>query len=418
MTLIAKATRKSIKKHMALGAVMGAGSSNPLTIHDCDDDLFRAVWCLLGETMVVGGELDRVEKEEIATMVSQNNKCTVCVTAHVMMATAAKKKKRDENIERLKKSTSAPSSTSSGSDKGTINGSEDEYDQEERSKQAVAYAELVQKASQNGEALVIRSENDFSLLNDIARAECALVVLLFQHMNRVISAIMGEQMTTAMMGLPRTFATQMEKPGVMKHLNRMMKPIISGAVNKSVQPGFTNVLFKNEKGETVKEQEQQLELPEYLQGVKDAGLARAHAVGRLYSMVDVLYMKVAHVVPKEVIDLVDAEVASGSHDDQKLSPVVIVSWIQEKLGPLSSKNHKIVATIMILVAYFPRRIFNSKEWRALVDDVTGGDVKMARMVVIWYSLRLTMMQAKGFQDEGATSPIYSSSNFVVEELHL
>jgi len=76
--------------------------------------------------------------------------------------------------------------------------------------------------------------------------------------------------------------------------------------------------------------------------------------------------------------------------------VAIVTWIREKLVPLPTEKDKAVATILLLLSFFPKRIFKSKQWHAYVD-AAGGDIKMARLVVIWFSLRLTLKQEEGFE---------------------
>lgn len=378
-SIVAKATRKSIKKHMPLGVVMSGGSSNPLTIHECDDELFRAIWCLLGETMIAGGELERIEKEEIATMVSRNNSCSVCVTAHVMMATAARKKFR----------ASKDKSCASSNVVGTIS------EQEERARQILDYAELVQRASQDDVELTIDDlQHDFSLLTDKSMAEAALVVMLKQHMNRITGALCGEQMMTATMGVPRSVAVQMEKPGVLKVMNKMMKPIMSSAMNKEVQPGFTEALFKGNTKEDATWYKQKL--PDNLQRVEEtAGPTAAKVVARLCCLVDELHPKISPVVSEQVLSLVDKETKLGA-DGERISPVMIVHWIEEKLGDLTSEEDKAVATVLLLVSFFPKRVFNSKQWTAFVE-AAGNDLKLARLVVLWYSLRLTLKQAKGFE---------------------
>ena len=178
------AVRKSIKKYFPfpLGDMASLGSNSPLTLHDVDDDAFRAIWSLVAETMVVDGALTRTTKEAIADMVSERNECPVCATIHTMMKAAAME--------------------GEGKSVG------------QNHAQALEYGLLVQDATlgirqfpQDKAAL----KRMFDELTDEAMAEVALVVLLFQHMNRVVSAIMGEEMTTAMFKLPRTMAKKMER---------------------------------------------------------------------------------------------------------------------------------------------------------------------------------------------------------------
>jgi hypothetical protein len=61
------------------------------------------------------------------------------------------------------------------------------------------YTDKVELATCNGEEL---DPESFTQLNANAKAEVALVIFVFQHMNQGVSAIMGEQMSTAMFSFP------------------------------------------------------------------------------------------------------------------------------------------------------------------------------------------------------------------------
>jgi hypothetical protein len=165
-------------------------------------------------------------KEEVATLVSNNNTCAVCSTAHALMSAAA------VNAERKLRSELSD---------GEL----------ETHGQGLAYAEMLQKATHGKGTLLTGAQatDEFPRLNGKARAEVALVVMLFEHMNRACSSIMGEKMSTAMFGIPVPIAKRIESKRVMAVVNRMMAPFLSGGIQKPLKAGFTESLFKDEGDE-------------------------------------------------------------------------------------------------------------------------------------------------------------------------
>jgi hypothetical protein len=153
----------------------------------------------------------------------------------------------------------------------------------ERHKQMISYTELAQKLSrENIDFVIVDDDKRFSLLNAQARAEIALVVLVKHHMNRSVGAILGEEMSTAIFGVPRGMPKRMEKPGVMSFVNKIMKPFFSGGMHKTCEPGITLDLFKNDT-------ESSPVLPIHLQGLEVVEAERVIAVARLNAVVSALY---------------------------------------------------------------------------------------------------------------------------------
>jgi hypothetical protein len=141
------------------------------------------------------------------------------------------------------------------------------------------------------------------------------------------------------------------------------------------------------------------ELPTHLQGIQVAGAERAQAVARLQDLVDTLYVsRLQCFISKQVLQLVDAETATTSNTSTAPVRDTIVKWIEDKLKPLRNEQDKAVATALLLTAYFSKRLYRPSLWKSLVDAV-GGDDKHARLVVIWFSLRLSLKQAKGLDME-------------------
>lgn len=54
----------------------------PVALHSPDPALLAAAWCMLRETLLAGGVLDRAVKEATAAAVSTANRCPYCVTVH------------------------------------------------------------------------------------------------------------------------------------------------------------------------------------------------------------------------------------------------------------------------------------------------------------------------------------------------
>jgi len=80
-------------------------------------------------------------------------------------------------------------------------------------------------------------------------AEVALVVMLFDHLNRVVSAVMGEEMSTTMFSIPRSIAKTMEKPGLVRRMSKWMSFLLSRPFKAENPPGITRPLFQDEKKE-------------------------------------------------------------------------------------------------------------------------------------------------------------------------
>jgi AhpD family alkylhydroperoxidase len=310
-------------------------------------------------------------KEEVATMVSNYNTCAVCTTAHAMMSAAAVNAER-----KLKSKKDANSGTPESSD-----GEVETHDQ------AIAYAEMVQKATHGKGTLLTGAEaaDEFPRLNAKARAEVALVVMLFEHMNRACSSIMGEKMSTAMFGIPGPIAKRIESKRVMGVVNRMMAPMLSGGIQKPKKAGFTKSLFLDEDGES------KVPLPSHLEGAETAGSERARAVARLDALMDTLYeSRLKDIVTGPVLALLDEE--TNAPTTEAFQPVLIPSWLKEKVEPIKDEKGQIVATAILMVSVAPRRFHDRVQMKALVKAVGA---KEARLVVLWWSVRLSLKRAKG-----------------------
>ncbi|CAB9510612.1 expressed unknown protein [Seminavis robusta] len=399
---VAHATRKSIKKNFPMGSVMSKGADNPITLHSVNDDVFVRFWSLIGETMLVDGELARSTKEAIANLISTRNDCPICINAHCALQAAAT---RAETYQQKKKQKSDAKDKAAAAKESK--GLEEER---KRHKQALDYAGLVFDAMENKQDMDALSSDSssgsnrrFSRLSDGARAECALVVVLFVHMNRVVSAILGEEMSTAMFSVPRAAAKVMESKGMVQFMSRVMSPLLSSSFETKLEAGLTASLFPNNDDGAAGIS--QAPLPPHLRGALLAGVERANALARLQHWVD-NYCKETLVgygiVSKNLIRFLD-EAKVSPPEFSIYSPEVLLEWadtdVPEKMkqwGGLDASQQTIGAVLM-LTEVAPQVVHSqTRYWDSLVQLLGN---KMARTVVVWWSLRLALKEAKGLDQE-------------------
>lgn len=374
-----KKTRKSIKKYFPLGQIMSQGQNNPVTLHSVNENVFACLWSYMAEVMVVDGDLTRSTKESIALLVSEKNQCPMCCSAHRMMGAAAKHAEK------------------------TSKDPEKEKRRQELHMQAMDYAEMLiletikirpgkKKAVPAEPTKELATAADFGLLTDKAKAEAALVVVLFFHMNRIISAVLGEQMSKAMFSVPESAAKRMEAPAVMKVMNKVMAPFLAGKMKTKRQPGITAPLFT--------EGSSALNLmPKHLQGAILAGEERCHALERLVVWCQTYEKHLVQndIVSKEVINLLDNP-ARGP--PAGLRPTKVAHWATTEMRKLirvclrNDEQSQDVANVLCLVSYSPQSVYNSIHWKAVVKSL--GD-EQAKAIVLWWSLRETMKRAQGLQ---------------------
>lgn len=371
---VAVATRRSIKRVFPLGSIMSKGSNNPITLHSVDDDIFVRIWSLIAETMVVTEELSRPTKEAIAMMVSERNNCPVCITAHCMLGAAASRVREKEHKD--------------------ISGTSNPEDDHMRHKQALDYAGLVFDAITHQTGLK-QTENPrkFSRLNDVAKAECAVVVLLFLHINRVVSVILGEEMSTAMFSMPRAAARVMEKRSVVKAMNRFMSPLLSSTFQIKHEAGLTRRLFPEEGYLGA-----QVPMPQHLQWVLLAGIERSDALARIHQWVkgfEKLTLIHKEIVSKSLIQfLEDWKTAPPNASISFLQSDLVLEWAEHSLpdlmeawGDLDNPASQAIAWVLVLTTYAPNTVYQSTYWCTLVEFMGEN---MARLLVVWWSLRHTL----------------------------
>jgi hypothetical protein len=247
---------------------------------------------------------------------------------------------------------------------------------------------MVQKATHGEGTLVTDAQaaDEFPRLNAKARAEVALVVMLFEHMNRACSSIMGEEMSTAMFGIPAPIAKRIESKRVMGVVNGMMAPFLSRDIQKPKKAGFTKSLFKDEDGES------KVPLPSHLEFAENAGAERARAVARLDALMDTLYeSRLKDIVTGTVVAFLDEE-TERPQGRKPSNPRLFPVWLKEKVEPIKDEKDQIVATAILMVSISPRHFHDGIQMKALVEAVGAKD---ARLVVLWWSIRFSLKRAKG-----------------------
>lgn len=346
-------TRKSIRKYFQLGKVMSIGQDNPFTIHAVDDEMFRCFWSLFAETMVVDGALKRSTKEKISVLVSKKNECQVCLTAHHML------KQISDQAGQLET---------------------DPYLED-----AILFAEEVQMASLCG-----REMNEIpasSSLSPQAKAEVALVVLVKMHMNRTTSALIGEQLSTAAFGVPRAVAKRMESKGAVNVFSKILAPFLARGIKAKHEPGITRNLFKDVVDD-------HLSLPVHLQGAIQAGSERGLALARMHAALETIYETRLqdNIIPQPVVDFLDQTMPPPGTSQGQMSSWILVQMRKPIATVLRNEQHQSLATILLFALHSPKSLKRLIQWEELVQRL---GVQEAKLLVLWFSMRFTLRNAKG-----------------------
>jgi AhpD family alkylhydroperoxidase len=375
-----KQTRKSIKKYFPMGGLMSQGQGNPITLHSVNENIFACLWSYMAEVMVVDGDLPRSTKEAIALLVSEKNECPMCCSAHKMMGAAAEHAEKWSIKDPVKKK-----------------------HKHEVHTQAMDYAEMliletikINPHKSPEEPINMDDASNAHLLYDKltekAKTEAALVVLLFFHMNRIISAVLGEQMSRAMFSVPEGAAKKIEAPAVLNIMNKLMAPLLSGSMKSKRKPGITAGLFTH--GSSALNH-----MPKHLQGATLAGEERSNALERLVVWTNSyqLHLMTNNVVPLQVIELLDNP---SKGPPPGLRPSKVAQWATVDMRRMiresfpNDERSQDIANVLCLVSYTPQSVYKSAHWKDVVK--TMGD-QQAKTVVLWWSLRETIARAQGLQ---------------------
>ena len=375
------ATRKAIRDSFPMGSIMKYGTDNPLTIHSADPQLFRAIYTLIAETMSVESKLDRSTKEKIATMVSERNQCPVCIVAHTMMESVASGVEKSNN-----KATEELDGTT-----------------EIILKHAASVVDALENTRQGGKESTT-NDGPTPSLDEATQAEIALVVLIFDHMNRVVSAIMGEEMSTAMIGVPRVLARQMEKPGLVAAMSRCLTCLLGGPFRAQNKPGMTQSLFIEDETEEMSSAFA-ASLPDHLSGVKFAGGERAVAVARLLewskSYETKLWNKGCSFLSRDIVRVLDRAIAHKTASDIYAigrHPGNTIRWANACVEDFRSEIDKLadqdagssIVALLLCLSLVPQVVYQSPFWDKTIQKLGK---ERARCLVFWWSLRMTLRDA-------------------------
>jgi hypothetical protein len=224
-------------------------------------------------------------------------------------------------------------------------------------------------------------------------------------MNRVVSAVLGEQMSRAMFSVPESLARRMEAPSMIRAMGKLMAPFLAGGIRTKHEPGITAKLFR--------EGSKSLHLlPTHLQGSMVAGEQRSNALERLYPWAKAYEEDVVEqgVVSKEAIDLLD----NPSHGPPEgLRPSQVTLWATTTMRKAIAASlvrrkdetkSQDIANLLCLETHSPQCVYNSTHWRAVTKSL--GE-EQARNIVLWWSLRETFRRAQGLgilsQDRNSTT---------------
>lgn len=382
-------TLKSIKKylpHHPVSTKKEHKNRNPITLHSVNDDLFPRLWSFLAEVMVVTGDLAPSTKEAIALKVNNASKSTL-----------------GRRMPCRTKST--PNNKTSAAQEHQL-----------REQQVLQYADtLLQKGD----------ESLYPLLNKAAKAETALVVLLFRHLNRSSTAIMGQQRkSTAMMSVSfrseRRNSAPANSGGMRSVVSRMMAPMTTCS-SKAVKPGITSPLFHNSISSLLFNSNTTTGssspngndncLPANLQNARHAGDECANALGRLVAWVEVYHSKLQKngVLSPDMLMVLQQSVPPSDLRSHHIAQWISTDGpVRQAIYSLPSGTSQDLVKVLLLVSYSPESIPNSIWWVALCKSM-GKDA--ATTVVLWWSLKLSLEEARGLGgDSTSTSAITTSGS--------
>jgi hypothetical protein len=215
-----------------------------------------------------------------------------------------------------------------------------------------------------------------------------MAMLLLLSQNRIISAVLGEQMSTAMFSVPELAAKRMESQSVMGFMNKLMAPILAGGMKAKHKPGITTSLFP--EGSSCLEF-----MPQHLKGAEVAGEERANALSRLvaWSIVYEQHLLRKGIVTNDIIVILDDPANSPP---RHLRTHQIAHWatleMRGIISTLPDTTSQMLANVLLLVSYSPQSVFNSIHWKNLLKALGS---PTSKTLVIWWSLRLTFKKARG-----------------------
>jgi hypothetical protein len=111
----------------------------------------------------------------------------------------------------------------------------------------------------------------------------------------------------------------------------------------------------------------------------------------LVALMDTLYESgLMDIVTGLVCALLDEETKAPT--TEAFQPVLIYVWLKEKVEPIKDKKDQVVAAAILMTSVAPHRFHDGIQMKALLEAVGATE---ARLVVLWWSIRLSLKCAKG-----------------------
>ncbi|CAB9525658.1 expressed unknown protein [Seminavis robusta] len=449
----ASATRKSIAKNFELGCAAARGNRNPISLHSVDEEVFALVWTWIAETLVAETSLCRSSKEAITELISQHNDCPLCEKAHRIMMIAARQAEIEGEMNTIKcpirKSRQwykaeyhqqHPTEGGEGSSSTCAGHAEDKAI---RNTQALEYADhLLTLWQQRSSKLAASREDSSSVVDESSdhylteqnKAEIALLVLLFNYMNRVVSSLLGEHFSSAFFRVPTSAALALEsRAGFMAMMTRFMANGMVGKFKKTHLPGEISAALLGTKTDRPEERQEKecrdhpsttkstpdddnqppICLPRHLERATLAGEHCALALRRITTWVEQFEQTAIRdgLISETLLRALDDNstmVPSSDLRAHRLVHWVTVTMRKRLQKSCRSEEDVTLAIVLLLVGYSPKSVFHSFHWDKLVE-AQGEDT--AKRLVIWWSLRWTLERAKGLdgnQDDDAGDELITS----------
>ena len=276
--------------------------------------------------------------------------------------------------------------------------------------QAVAYAHRLHEATlrnSNGPIPVVALKEASFDLPPIVRTEVALLVLLFEHLNRVVNALVGPTLTHSMYRVPFPLAKAVESKSFVGIARHLLNPFFSEPLRQRPPPGFTMPLFE------VKEfPNTTTSLPTNLQGIQAIGDELARALTRWVALVDderdpsniLAKLQIDRYLPPFLVAFCEktfppggimvqeemVEWATGPAVRQLFASLVAARDESDEL----KETWYSVVVVLLLTKMWSKTLYHSDQWMSLTSRVGHFP---ARAILIWFSMRLAVRQAQGLR---------------------
>jgi len=277
--------------------------------------------------------------------------------------------------------------------------------------QAIAYAHRLHEATLRNSSspipVVALKEDSFDL-SPTVRTEVALLVLLFEHLNRVVNALVGPALSHSMYSVPSPLAKAIESKTIMSVARHFLNQSFAGPLRQKPSPGFTNPLFD------VEELKQTTSLPSNLQGIHALGDEPTRAMARWVALVDVeedpfktkilAKLKIDSYLPNFLIEFCEQIFPPGGiMVEQEMIEWATGPLVRQLFNSLVESHDEslelketwyFISVVLLLTKMWSKTVYKSDHWNSLTTRV--GNFQ-ARTILVWFSMRLAVRQAQGLR---------------------